>query len=65
MTPTAFRQWLANMKSAGLSRSDAEAGRMLGKSADQIVRYKQKGADHTVALACAALLAGLVPYAGT
>jgi hypothetical protein len=62
MTAASFTAWLAEMKSAGLARSDAECGRLLGKSADQIVRYKQKGTDRTVALACSALLGGLVPY---
>ena len=62
MTPAAFIAWLADMRSAGLARSDAECGRMLGKSADQIVRYKRAGADLTVALACRALLHRLEPY---
>lgn len=57
-----FVQWLAEMKSAGLARSDAEAARMLGKSADMIVRYKKQGTDRTVALACRALLHRLEPY---
>lgn len=62
MTPAQFTAWLAEMKSAGLARSDAECGRLLGKSADQIVRYKRAGADHTIALACRALLHRLEPY---
>lgn len=62
MTPTQFINWLAEMKSASLARSDAACGRMLGKSADTIVRMKQDGTDLTVALACAALLHGLEPY---
>lgn len=64
MTPTAFTNWLADMKSAGLARSDAECARMLGRSADQIVRYKQNGADRVVALACRALLHRMEPYGG-
>lgn len=62
MTPAAFTAWLADMKSAGLARSDAECGRLLGKSADQIVRYKRNGADRTVALACRALIHRLDAY---
>ena len=63
MSPQAFRAWLAEMKSAGLARSAAEAGRLLGKSEDQMTRYKRDGADKTVALACRALLHRLEPYA--
>ena len=62
MTPTSFITWLAEMKSAGLARSDAECGRMLGRSADQIVRYKHSGADNVIALACRALLHRLEPF---
>jgi hypothetical protein len=62
MTPQAFTRWLADMKSAGLARSDAECGRLLGKSPDTIVRMKQNGADLTVALACTALLHRMEPY---
>ena len=62
MTAAAFVQWLDDMNTAGLARSDAECGRMLGRSADQVVRYKTKGADRMVALACRALLHRLEPY---
>ena len=62
MTAAQFTKWLAEMKSAGLARSDAECARMLGKSDDTIVSYKRKGADRTVALACRALLHRLEPY---
>ena len=62
MSPQAFRLWLIEMKSADLARSDAECGRLLGRSADQIVRYKQTGADMVIALACRALLHRLEPY---
>jgi ribosomal protein L2 len=62
MTAAQFNAWLAAMKAAGLARSDAECGRLLGRSADQVVRYKQSGADRMVALACRALLHRLEPY---
>jgi hypothetical protein len=62
MTPEQFTNWLADMKSAGLARSDAECGRLLGKSPDTIVRMKQNGADQTTALACRALLHRMEPY---
>ena len=65
MTPAQFTAWLAAMKAAGFARSDAAAGRLLGKSADTVVRMKSAGADRTVALACAALLAGLPPWGET
>lgn len=63
MTPAAFRAWLAEMKAAGLATSDAAAGRLLGVSADTVVRRKTAGASVEVALACRALLHRLEPYA--
>lgn len=62
MTAAQFIEWLADMKSAGLARSDAAAGRLLGKSADTIVRMKRDGCDRTTALACRALLHRMEPY---
>lgn len=51
------------MKAAGLARSDAECGRMLGISADTVVRLKSAGADQRTALACRALFHRLDPWA--
>ena len=62
MTATAFTAWLAAMKAAGLARSDAECGRMLGISADTVVRMKSAGADARTALACRALIHRLEPW---
>jgi hypothetical protein len=62
MTAEAFIRWLADMKSAGLARSDAECGRLLDISADTIVRMKRDGADRRTALACRALLHRMEPY---
>ena len=62
MTPEVFTAWLAEMKAAKLARSDAECGRLLGLSADTIVRMKEKGADRRTALACTALLHRMQPY---
>lgn len=66
MTPEAFTRWLADMKSAGLSRSDADAGRLLGISANSIVAMKREGvrgpAAERTALACRALLHRLETY---
>lgn len=63
MSPAAFCHWLAAMKAAGLASSDAAAGRLLGVSADTIVRRKTAGASVEVALACRALLHRMEPYA--
>lgn len=62
MTPQSFTQWLADMKSAGLARSNADCGKMLGVSANSIVNMKRNGTDHRTALACRALLHRLEPY---
>jgi hypothetical protein len=63
MTAPQFTAWLADMKSAGLARSDAECGRLLGLSAHAIVKMKARGCDLRTALACRALLHRLEPYA--
>lgn len=62
MTAEDFLCWLADMKMAGIARTDAECARMLGKTDDTIIAYKRKGTDLTVALACRALLIGAKPY---
>jgi hypothetical protein len=62
MSPDAFNRWLADMKLAGLARSDAAAARLLGVSANSVVNMKARGCDQRTALACAALLAGLAAY---
>lgn len=62
MRPDAFIAWLADMKSAGLARSDAECARLLGISANSVVSLKKNGADMRTALACRALLHRLEPY---
>lgn len=62
MTGSTFTAWLAEMKSAGLARSDAECARLLGVSANTVVTLKAKGADQRTALACRALLHRLEPY---
>jgi len=63
MTAASFIAWLADMKSAGLARSDAECARLLGISANSVVAMKRNGADRRTALACRALLHRLEPYA--
>jgi DNA-binding CsgD family transcriptional regulator len=63
MTNETFNNWLADMKSAGLARSDAECARLLGISANSVVTMKKNGADLRTALACRALLHRMEPYA--
>lgn len=63
MTAASFIKWLADMKSAGLARSDAAAGRLLGVSANTVVAFKKDGTDLRTALACRALLHRMEPYA--
>lgn len=62
MTADQFTRWLADMKSAGLARSDAECARLLGVSANSVVTMKKQGADLRTALACRALLHRMEPY---
>lgn len=62
MTPEQFTRWLAEMKSAGLARSDAKCAELLGISANSVVTMKKNGADVRTALACRALLHRLEPY---
>jgi hypothetical protein len=62
MTPAAFVEWLAAMKAAGLIRSDADASRLLGISANSVVKMKRNGADLRTALACRALFHRLEPW---
>lgn len=62
MTGTQFVEWLAAMKAAGLIRSDADAARLLGVSANSVVKMKRNGADVRTALACRALFHRLEPW---
>lgn len=62
MTADQFTKWLAEMKSAGLARSDAKCAELLGVSANSVVTMKKNGADLRTALACRALLHRLEPY---
>lgn len=62
MTADQFIKWLAEMKTAGLARSDAECARLLGMSANSVVSLKKKGGPRWIALACRALLHRLEPY---
>ncbi|XAI96505.1 hypothetical protein [Microcystis phage Mae-JY35] len=62
MKPDQFIKWLADMKSAGLARSDAECARLLGVSANAVVAMKKNGTDRRTDLACRALLHRMEPY---
>jgi DNA-binding CsgD family transcriptional regulator len=62
MSPEAFVRWLAEMKAAGLAKSDAECGRLLGVSANAVVQMKKTGTDRRTDLACRALLHRMSPY---
>ncbi len=62
MNAEQFTRWLAEMKAAGLARSDAKCAEALGVSANAVVAMKRQGADLRTALACRALLHRLEPY---
>jgi len=62
MTAEQFTRWLAEMKAAGLARSDAQCARLLDVSANAVVAMKKNGADTRTGLACRALLHRLKPY---
>lgn len=66
MTPATFAQWLAEMKAAGLARSDADCARLLGLSANSVSTMRREGltgsAARRTALAMRALLHRLEPY---
>lgn len=64
MTPQMFLKWLADMKVAGLAKSDADCAKLLGVSANAVVGIKSKGTDRRTALACRALLHRMEPYGG-
>lgn len=57
MSPADFQAWLAKM---GFSQRDA--AKELGLARNTVARCLKEGADRTVALACAALAAGLEPW---
>lgn len=62
MTAEQFANWLAEMKAAGLARSDKACADLLGISANSVLAMKERGTDRRTALACRALLHRLEPY---
>jgi len=62
MPPDTFKRWLAEMKKAGLAKSDADCARLLGVSANAVVAMKKTGTDRRTDLACRAILHRMGPY---
>jgi hypothetical protein len=62
MSPQEFKDWLDEMKSAGLANSDAKCAELLDVSANAVVGMKKNGADRRTALACRALLHRMKPF---
>lgn len=60
MTPESFKRWLAEMKSAGLAKSDADCARALGYR--DVAVQKRNGGDQRLAMACTAALHRMGPY---
>ena len=63
MTGDDFTAWLAAMRSAGIAPRQLDAAALLQISVQTIATMKRSGTDHRTALACAALLHRLPPYA--
>lgn len=57
-----FAAWIEEMVSTGRVPAQADALILLGVSPNNATVMKQRGTKRSVALACAALLAGLEPY---
>ena len=57
MLPEDFDAWLETMGFSG-----PESAHRLGLAKDAVVRYRRTGPPLSIALACAALAAGLVAY---
>ena len=60
MTSDAFKRWLADMKSAGLAKSDADCARLLGYC--DVVIQKRNGGDQRFAMVCIAALHRMQAY---
>jgi len=63
MTPAQFQNWLDDLKSSGLARTDKAAAELLGMHPKSIEKMKKDGTPQVQTdYACAAILAGLEPY---
>ena len=60
MTSDAFKRWLADMKSVGLAKSDADCARLLGYR--DVAIQKRNGGDQRLAMACTAALHRMPAY---
>jgi transcriptional regulator with XRE-family HTH domain len=60
MTPSDFAAFVALCKERGMKKQ--EIAERLGKPPSRISDYLRDGADKTIALACAAVAAGLDPW---
>lgn len=58
----AFCAWLAEMQKPPFCLNEIECARLLGISANSVVKMKRNGADTRTALACRALLHRLEPW---
>jgi hypothetical protein len=61
LTAEQFAEWLERMQARGLARYDADCARLLGVTPRYILTLKKNGAGRAMALACAALEAGVGP----
>jgi len=66
MTPDQFVAWLDSIRASGRvsrKRWQIDAAGLIGVKPATIRNYMRDGCGRTVALACAAVVAGLEPYA--
>lgn len=61
MTGEDFCKWLDAMKEKGFNKQ--KCGEFLGRGAPWVSRAQTKGADKAINYACAAILAGMRPFA--
>lgn len=62
MTPEQFNNWVKDMREIRIVCTDTECAKLLGVSRRTFIRYKERGAGRTVALACNSLLRNIGPY---
>lgn len=63
MTAEQFQQWLDDVKSSGLAKTDKGAADLLGVHAQRVAQMKKAGTPQVQTdYACAAILAGIRPY---
>lgn len=62
MQPEVFEAWMLEMAKPPFFASDAECARLLGISANGLLKMKKQGTTRQTALACRALLHRMTPY---